>query len=691
MLNMRRLLLRYWNSQARRATGVGLVVVAVVTLSLRLEIMSGGPRAQGLLPGEPPATETSFVAAAAVSAAGVQASASNPQRNAYFGELHVHTNWSLDAYTNGNLDGPAIAYRYGRGDAITRADGSVRAQLRVPLDFMAVTDHGLWLGEIHLCEDVSDPAYNTPVCRNLRGVRTSGPGPDNFGFGITLGRYQRSDEGGLGFRVRIGETGTRSPAICGESGIGPQNKCYERSRHLWDEIQENADAFYQPGTFTTFPAYEFTAQPVGIGHLHRVVIFRGEQVPEWGGGAAEMGHSPERLWEWLDAACTGECRVLAIPHNTNWSQGVAFAPRNSDGTPFTEEILTRRAKAEPLVEIFQIKGGSECHMGLGTVDEECNFELYYPACAPGQVASEEQDEGCAFPADYVRNAWKTGLTVEAQYGINPFKYGVVASTDDHKSMSGATDEETFTSKFGRMGGAEDQRSGRIRPFGELFGGNITNPGGLAGVWAAENTREAIFDALNHREAFGTSGTRIRVRLFGGWTYPDDLHTRPDLIDEAYATGVPMGADLPTPPAEAEAPRFFVWATKDSDAANLQKIQIIKGWAEGDQTHEAVYDVVCSDGLMPDAVTHRCADNGAMVDLSDCSYSTDTGSAELSTTWTDPAFDPSDRAFYYARVLENPTCRWTSYRALARQSAIPESALIKERAWSSPIWYTPDAR
>jgi hypothetical protein len=674
-----------WNGRVRWTTGV-ILLFALVVFSIRLGTDSSTPSTQGSLTEESSATEARYVGTAVVSAA-VQASASSQPQNAYFGELHVHTDWSLDAYRNGNLDGPAVAYRYGRGDAITRPDGSVRAQLRVPLDFMAVTDHDLWLGEIHLCEDVNDSAYNTPACRNLRGIRTSGPGPDDFGFGITLGRFARTLESG--WRSRIGETATRPPDICGESGFSPDNKCYERSKHLWHEIQRNADAFYQPGTFTTFPAYEFTAQPAGIGHLHRVVIFRGEQVPEWGGGTAEMGHKPERLWEWLDVACTGKCEVLAIPHNTNWSQGVAFAPRNSDGTPFTEEILTQRAAAEPLVEIFQIKGNSECHIGLGTVDEECNFELYYPACAPGQVASEEQDEGCAFPADYVRNALKTGLTVEAQYGVNPFKYGVIASTDDHKSMSGATDEQTFTSKFGRMGVAQDQKSGQIRPFGELFGGNITNPGGLAGVWAAENTRESIFDAMKRREAFGTSGTRIRVRFFGGWTYPSDLHMNRDLIQEAYRTGVPMGADLPTlPAAMAPAPRFVVWATKDADAANLQKIQIIKGWSEGEQTYEEVYDVVCADGLTPDAETHRCSDNRAIVDLSDCSYSTDKGAAELSTTWTDPAFDPADRAFYYARVLENPTCRWTSYRALARQSAIPEPALIKERAWSSPIWYTP---
>ena len=635
---------------ARLVAGL-LFFLAVAVLLSRLGTNSSTPQAQDVSSESPPAAEARYASAAAAG----PAQPSTPPGNAYFGDLHVHSSWSLDAYMlGGNRDDPSVAYRYGRGDTITRPDGSVVGPLRVPLDFMAVTDHDAWLGEVHLCEDVADAAYDTPTCRDVRA---------NQGFPQLYGTY--------------GRNGRRPPEICGDSGVGAQNKCYERSRHLWHEIQENADAFYQPGTFTTFPAYEWTGQPPGVGHLHRNVIFRGGSVPEWGGSAVEMNNEPERLWEWLESACTGECQVLAIPHNTNWSQGVSMAPRNSDGTRFTEQILTRRANAEPLVEIFQIKGNSECFVGLGTADEECNFELYYPACEPGQEA------GCSYASDYVRNALKTGLTVEAEYGVNPFKYGFIASPDEHKSMPGATDENSFTYKFGDTGAF-------AQPFGEQpgTGGNITNPGGLAGVWAEENTRESIFDALRRRETFGTSGTRIRVRFFGGWTYADDLHTDRDLIQQAYTTGVPMGADLPAPPAGAEAPRFVVWATKDADAANLQKIQIIKGWAEGDQTHEAVYDVVCSDGLMPDAVTHRCADNGAMVDLSDCSYSTDTGAAELSATWTDPAFDPSDRAFYYVRVLENPTCRWTTHRALANQSPIPEPAVIKERGWSSPIWYTP---
>ena len=289
----RMILLPLWKVAARRVAGV-LVLLAVVVLVLRLGTEVSTPQAQGVPSGGPSAAEARYVSTAA--AATGQAPPSIPPRNVYFGDLHVHSSWSLDAYMlGGNRDDPTVAYRFGRGDAITRPDGSVRAQLRVPLDFMAVTDHDAWLGEVHLCEDVTDAAYNTPTCRNVRA---------NQGFGQLYGSY--------------GRRGLRPPDICGESGIGPQNKCYERSRHLWDEIQKNADAFYQPGTFTTFTAYEWTGQPPGVGHLHRNVIFRGSAVPEWGGSAVEMQNRPERLWEWLESACTGECQVLVIPHNTNW-------------------------------------------------------------------------------------------------------------------------------------------------------------------------------------------------------------------------------------------------------------------------------------------------------------------------------------------------------------------------------------
>ena len=648
-----------WNSEARRAAGL-ILLLAVVVLASHWGIESSAPSAREL-PAEG-ASAIEYVGTAAIPAAAVQAPAGNPQRNAYFGELHVHTNWSLDAYRNGNFEDPAVAYRFGRGEAVTGPDGGARVQLQVPLDFMAVTDHDAWLGQIQLCNDVDGPAYDTPTCRDLRQIRVTGPRRDSLSP-----RPEWSTLTSWRFGIPL-------PDICGGRGIGPQNRCYEQARHMWREVQRNADAFYEPGRFTTFTAFEWSAMPPGAGHMHRNVIFRGDQIPEWGGSAIEMQHLPERLWEWLEAACTGDCQVLAIPHNTNWSQGVAFAPRNTDGTPFTREGLVRRAWAEPLVEIFQVKGNSECYAGLGTADEECNFELYHPACPPDQAPSWERDEGCAFASDYVRNAWKSGLTVEAEHGVNPFKYGVIAATDDHSTRPGAVDEQTFVTGMGS----------RPSP-------HVANPGGLAGVWAEANTREAIFDALRRREAFGTSGPRIRVRFFGGWRYGADLHTRRDLVETAYGDGVPMGADLPQPPSGAPAPRFVVWATKDAGSANLQKVQIIKGWSDGEETFEQVYDVVCADGLEPGSSTHRCADNGARVDLSDCSYSDGVGAPELSTTWTDPQFDPALRAFYYVRVLENPTCRWSTHRALAQGTPVFEPAVIKERAWSSPIWYTPAGR
>ena len=601
---------------------------------------------------------------AAAAARQTQSTETNPSRNAYFGDLHVHTSWSLDSYIMGaNRDDPTVAYRYGRGERIARPDGSV-VRLRVPLDFMAVTDHDGTLGEVHLCEDEADPAYSTATCRDIR---------TNQVFNSHYNQYHKR--------------GRRPPEVCGGNGIGSQNRCYERSRHLWHEVQKHADDFYEPGRFTTFPGFEWTASPPGYGHLHRNVIFDGRAVPEWGGSSVEMQNRPERLWEWLQAACTGECRVVAIPHNSNLSGGVAFA--ESGWAPHTPEMLRLRAWAEPLVEIHQIKGSSECYQGLGTTDEECSFENYIPICEPGhKEGAPDHYARCAHESDYVRNALKTGLRLEAEYGVNPFKFGIIASTDDHQSLPGGTDEDDFITrpmKFGAGGRWTSDRSSGDRP----DGGNPGNPGGLVGVWAEQNTRSSIFDALRRRETFGTSGSRIRVRFFAGWQFAADLHERRSLVEDAYRTGVPMGADLPSPPSEDASPRFVVWAAKDAASANLQKIQIVKGWADAEgELRERVYDVACADGLEPNSRTHRCADNGATVDLATCRAPDNIGSAELSTTWSDPMFDVSQRAFYYVRVLENPTCRWTGHRALARRAPMPDPPWGKERAWSSPIWYTP---
>jgi Protein of unknown function (DUF3604) len=595
--------------------------------------------------------------------------APNPLRNAYFGDLHVHTSYSLDAYSFGNRNDPRAAYRYGRGEAVT-LPGGIQSQLRVPLDFMAVTDHDVWLGEVSLCNDPGDAAYKTEVCANLRASEQHPKESGSLMMSLATGFMKKPPE--------------RSADVCQSVIVDESNKCFQRARSVWQQIQRNADEFYEPGKFTTFAGFEWSAGFQRLGMLHRNVIFRGGQYPDAVYSAIDLNNSPERLWQWLEKDCTGDCQVLSIPHNTNFGWGIALDSKNSDGTPFTVEGLKRRAKTEPLIELFQIKGNSECSPGLGTNDEQCNFEQLWKPCKNGE------DAFCAVARDYVRDALKRGLVIEQKYGVNPFKYGFIGSTDTHSSAPGSTDEGSWNGGGSLNDITPDQRlNGKLvdsLPLRDL----IFNPGGLAAVWAEENTRESIFDGLKRRETFVTSGTRIRVRFFGGWNYPQDVHRQRDLLEQAYKSGVPMGSDLPEKPKGQKAPRFVVWATKDPGSANLQKVQIIKGWSENGQTFEQVYDVSCSDGLHPDAKTHRCEDNGAKVSLTDCSYTKGKGATELSTTWTDPDFKPSERAFYYARALENPTCRWSTYDALKAKLPLPESvpSAIQERAWSSPIWYTP---
>jgi Protein of unknown function (DUF3604) len=597
---------------------------------------------------------------------------SSPMRNAYFGDLHVHTSYSLDAYSFGNRNDPRAAYQYGRGEAVT-LPGGIQSQLRTPLDFMAVTDHDIWLGEVSLCNDPNDAAYNTDVCRDLRSSEQHPTLSSKSMLNLAAGLWNNPPQ--------------RSGQICDRATADEKNKCFQRARSVWQQIQKNADEFYQPGKFTTLVGFEWTAGFKRLGMLHRNVIFRGGHYPDSIFSAVELNNTPERLWQWLEKDCAVDCQVISIPHNTNFGWGMALDSKNSDGTPFTAEGLARRAKAEPLVEIFQIKGNSECAPGLGTNDEQCNFEQLWKACKPGE------DAFCAVARDYVRDAVKRGLVIEQKYGVNPFKYGFIGSTDTHSSAPGSTDEGSWNGGAALSDTTPEQRLnvGLVEnvPMRDI----MFNPGGLAGVWAEENTRESIFDGLKRRETFATSGTRIRIRFFGGWSYPANFHRQHDFVAKAYQNGVPMGGDLPARTENRRTPRFVIWATKDPNSANLQKIQIIKGWAKAGQTFEQVYDVACSDGLKPDAKTHRCIDNGAKVSLTDCSYSEDKGATELSVTWNDADFKSSDHAFYYARVLENPTCRWSTHDALKAKLKPPDAfpRLIQERAWSSPIWYSPDPK
>ena len=595
---------------------------------------------------------------------------SNPLRNAYFGELHVHTSYSLDAFMNGNRHGPAVAYRFARGEPLTLYGGET-TQLRVPLDFIAITDHAESFGDLNLCKNPDSAVYDDSMCQGMRTI-------DRALQGRIIGDW------------RI-DGATRLTDVCGDDG----RRCIDASKDTWRRSRELAEQFNDPGTFTTLVAYEYSPHILTpLAKVHRNVIFRTADVPETVFSAFDG--TAENLHEWLESTCRQPCRVLTIPHNPNASSGRFFwLGRNSDGTPWTQEILDRRAGIDRLVEIYQGKGSSECHTGIGLTDEECGFEMWVRNCGP------DDTEGCAGATDMVRDAVVNGLRVEQERGVNPFKLGFIGATDAHLSNPGDVEEDDYE---GQIGVPDDTPQERLAPGGFQggargaddggwgFGGPTKfSPGGLAGVWAEQNTREAIWDALARRETFGTSGPRIRVRFFGGFQLPEDLHRNRDLVRIGYERGVPMGGDL-VAARNGHAPRFVVRATRDPDSAPLQKLQVVKGWIEDGESTTKIYDVACSDGITADASTGLCRDNGATVDLETCEISADRGASELATTWTDPDFDPDTPSLYYVRVLENPVCRWSTHDALridaTLSSYVPPT--IKERAWTSPIWYTPNS-
>jgi hypothetical protein len=606
---------------------------------------------------------------------------SNPLKNAYFGELHLHTSYSLDSFIFANPNDPDAAYKFAQGQPVTLYGGETK-QLKHPMDFVAITDHSEFLGELTLCSTPGSSAYDSAACKGIRSF-------DMRQFAqianSVTDRKRRED-------------------ICGADGVA----CVNAIKGTWKKVQDNAARYYQPGKFTTLIGYEYSINIPGSkfgdsqgkpspnasvpGMLHRNVIFGSDHVPDTVFSAYEG--TGEELQKWLEEKCTGPCKVLTIPHNSNYSFGRFFwQGKNSDGTPWTKDILDRRARIEPLVEIFQIKGSSECAAGVGLTDEECGFENSVPPCPQGET------EHCGSPDSFVRDAIVNGLAVDEKMGVNPLKYGFVAATDNHDGTPSATEEDTFRGHLGQQDNTPEKRLG-IKPGETVDDGHGEsgsaflkfNPGGLTGVWATKNTRESIFGSLAQRETFGTSGTRIRVRFFGGFDYPQDLNRSPDLVKIGYEKGVPMGGDLKAAPA-GKSPRFVVWATRDPDSAPLQKIQIVKGWIENGKSVTRIYDVVCSDGITADPKTGLCADNGAAVDLATCKMPAGKGAGELSTTWADPAFDPKTRAVYYVRVLEDPVCRWSTYDAMKLKIAPSKAApaMIKERAWTSPIWYTPAAR
>jgi|GEM_PF-8884 len=591
------------------------------------------------------------------------------QRQALFGDLHLHSSWSMDGYIFGNTNDPRDAYRFALGEEVPIAGGVGHHKLKVPLDFAAVTDHAETFGYAERCLfNAESENYGSEACRLLREK--------------DLGIYFK------GFKKLAMNPPQHLEDICGDN-----QTCRESAKGPWQEMQRIAEEFYQPGKFTTFNAYEFTGNLADGGMLHRNVIFANHSVPQEALSAFDL-HTSRELWEWLEASCTGDCDVITIPHNSNLAWGKTFSLQNVDGSDWTEADYRRREKLDRLVEIYQAKGNSECHTGVGTSDEFCNFEVLLKPCKEWQKDGEET--ACVRYNSFVRNGLKTGLQLEEKLGFNPYKYGIIASTDSHNGNPGGTQEDEYPGHHASIESTIEKRLRGGHKAKEGRGAVNYNPGGLAGVWAEENTREAIFAALKRKETFGTSGNRIRLRMFAGWDYADDLHTQANRVNLAYAGGVPMGGDLAGNPTTLgnTAPKLMVLASRDPHGAPLQRLQIIKGWRDAwGETHETTYDIACSDGLSPDPETHRCASNGATVDLSDCSVSTDKGAAELTMVWRDPDFDPDQRVFYYARALENPSCRWSTHDQIASGGQItpitPVPETIQERAWGSPVWYTPE--
>ncbi len=619
--------------------------------------------------------------------------ANNSLNNAYFGDLHVHTSYSTDGYGWGVRLTPDDAYRYAFGEQVllspvdeTTGKGTRPVKIGRPLDFAAVTDHAEGLSETRLCTTKGSHLYATESCEvfraRLKGVDVS----LSSLFHILTPFPSRDTE-------MCGEDGE----ICAQLDRGVYGEIIAAAAK-WNDNSENCER-------TTFIGYEYSSVRLGS-NMHRNVIFKNNTVPP---NPISYAEAPRAwvLWDYLNKDCLQsgtECDVLAIPHNSNISNGRMFAV-DYPGADSKQEQKARaalRIKVEPIVEIMQHKGDSECRNGLtdvlGAEDELCNFEKFVDmtteirfgevvtdVCSDGSLADITPHMGpdCLSRLSYVRDVLTEGLKEEERIGVNPYKFGIAASTDTHNALAGGVDEKAWP---GHLGRADDTTQKRTAWVGDM-GNTSNNPGGLIGVWAPENSRDALFEAMKKKEVFGTSGPRILPRFFGGWEFEPSICESNNLIEQAYQQGVAMGGDLPQ--KSATAPVFVASAMADAGAENssgtpLQRLQIIKGWV-GDNgiSHQQVFDVAGD------------ANNGASVDLDSCEQS-GAGFVQLCGVWQDPEFDAAKRAVYYMRAVENPSCRYSAWQcSQLPESERPESCsrpevrrAIQERAWSSPIWYTP---
>ena len=591
---------------------------------------------------------------------GRSSSKANPLNNVYFGEQHLHTVNSPDAFAMGTRNTQEDAYNFAKGKAVKKNTSGEMVQKKTPYDWVAVTDHAEYMGVF--------PQFLDPNSEVMKKAK------DNSIVKMIMSGDEKKGDEAFG-KLAITLT---------ENQPDPDFNDPDIIKSVWKKYVETANKHNEPGKFTTLIAFEWTSIPVNQ-NLHRNVFFRDNEGPAVPFSAFDSDR-PEDLWTYIEAQRSMGHETFAIPHNGNLSNGLMFAPRNSQGLPIDARYAKRRALNEPLTEIIQVKGQSDTHPGLSPNDEFAGFERQYR-----NMIGTNPPVLSRINYGYVREALINGVGYQEYLGVNPFKLGIVAGADAHTAFS---DNEEFN-YTGAHGAVDSTAKKRLSGAGQTAGEAAVNFGspGATGVWAPENTREAIFDGMQRKETFGTSGPLIRLRFFGGWDYAQGLDKDKKFVEKAYKGGVPMGGDLPKMPNKAKAPTFAVWALKDPDSGNLDRVQIVKGWYENGYPQEKIYDVALSDNRKPDAKTGKVPPVGNTVNIKEATYTNDIGDSQLSAVWTDPDFKPEHHAVYYVRVLEIPTPRWSTYDAKALGIDPPEGvdATIQERAWASPIWYTPDPK
>ena len=577
-------------------------------------------------------------------------------RNLLWGDLHIHTSLSYDAYAMGVRVLPDDAYRYMKGGVISHGAGYL-VQAKRPLDFAAVTDHAEYLGAPrHLAGANADDNPLPEVLRSGSPLQITW----NWLYTMVTAKNERPGD------------------VYGEIE-GLENV----SRAAWQQIIDAAQAHNDPGRFSAFIAYEYSSMPGGQ-NLHRNVIFKGTQVTDRPFSAMDS-ENPEDLWAELERQRALGNENLAIPHNGNASNGLMYDRQKWDGSPLDAEYARRRMINEPLSEIFQAKGSSETHPELSPKDPFAAHELFTTLFnAAGDIGK--------VPGSYARDALRAGMEFKHSEGFNPYQFGVIGSGDSHNGTS-LDEEDNYSGKQPIMDGSAAQRLGEAF----LLPDSVRRTGqwgsqGLAAIYAQENTRASLYDAMRRKETYSTTGPRMSLRFFGGWDFDAAILQQPNWLEQAYASGVPMGGVLNSadmPKQSQSAPVFVLMAAKDAISANLDRLQVIKAWVDASgQSHEKIFDVAGAGGRDIDPASGLLTAIGSTVDVADASYSNSIGATQLASVWTDPEFNPQQQAFYYARVLEIPTPRYSTYDAKALGIEAPDPASIQERAVTSAIWYQP---